>query len=84
MRKGLNYPRLKEPGFPFGKTLEPMLRKSRFPIDGESSECSYTCCKCGIPILADPRDVPTQCLECESLNSYIRTDAYNELMNIPC
>ncbi len=54
---------------------------SRFPIDREDPLCSYTCCKCSLSILADPRDVPTQCLMCDAQYSFISTNAYNELMN---
>ena len=83
MGKGLNYSRLTEPGFPFDKEFEPLRSRKSFPIDVKDPCCSFTCSKCGMPILADPRDLPEQCSECNAQNSFMRTDAYNELMKIP-
>jgi DNA-directed RNA polymerase subunit RPC12/RpoP len=85
MGKGLGYSRTKEPGFPFDRTLEPLPKesKSRFPINGKDQRCSFICHKCQKQILADPRDVPTQCSDCNSKYSFIRAEAYNALMKIP-
>ena len=82
MGKGLNYSRLTEQGFPFDKEFEPLRLRKSFPIDKEDSSCSFTC-KCGAVIIADPRALPEQCSECDAQNSFMCTDAYNELMRIP-
>ena len=83
MGKGLNYSRLEDKNFPFDKEFEPLPRSRKsFPIDEKDPACSFTC-KCGTVILADPRALPQQCSECSAQNSFMRTNAYNELMRIP-
>ena len=69
MSKGLLYTRLEEPNFPFDKQVS-------FPVDKEDPSCHFTCCKCKIVIVADPRNLPKKCKQCDSQNSFIRTDAY--------
>lgn len=83
MGKGLLHLRFDKENFPFDKSLDStVVAKTRFPIDKTDPSCAYTCCKCSAKIIADPRDLPERCSDCDSEYPFVRTDDYDQLTRI--